>query len=136
MSTINAYINFNGRCREAMNFYKECFGGELTLFEIEGSPMEQYHQEPKDQIYHSSLVSGPIILMGTDMTGPLGYTKGNNISMAIGCSSAEDAQKFFAHLSHGAEIRMPLQKTFWAELFGDLVDQFGITWMVNYGDTE
>lgn len=132
MSTINAYINFNGQCREAMTFYRECFGGELTLLEVAGSPMEPYHQGPKDQIYHSALVSGPIVLMGTDMTGPAGYTKGNNVSMAIGCSSAEDAQKFFAHLTQGGNVRMPLAKTFWAELFGDVVDKFGIDWMLNY----
>ncbi|GAB3931331.1 VOC family protein [Mucilaginibacter myungsuensis] len=132
MSTINPYINFDGRCREAMTFYKDIFGGELILNQVGGSPMEPYHKGDPAAIYHSSLVNGPIVLMGTDMTGPPGYQKGNNISMAIACSSAEDARNFFDKLAEGGRVVMPLEKTFWAELFGDVVDKFGIEWMLNY----
>jgi PhnB protein len=132
MSTINPYIGFNGKCREAMTFYKACFGGELELLEVGGSPMEAHSTGPKDEIYHAHLISGQITLMGTDFTGPAGYHPGNNISIAIACSSEADIRHYFTKLSEGGTIIMPLEKTFWAELFGGVKDKYGIDWMMNY----
>ena len=74
MAQINAYINFNGDCREAMNFYKDCLGGTLTLQTVAGSPIEaQCPPTMKDQILHASLNRNELVLMGSDMTGPGGF---------------------------------------------------------------
>jgi PhnB protein len=132
MSTINPYIGFNGKCREAMTFYKSCFGGELELLQVGGSPMEEHIPGPPEQIYHSHLRSGQIVLMGTDFSGSAGHVMGNNMSIAIACSSEDDAHSFFSKLSEGGEVTMPLEKTFWADLFGSVKDKYGIAWMLNY----
>jgi PhnB protein len=133
MSTLSPYISFNGQCREAMTFYKNCLGGELTLMEVGGSPMEAHVSGPKDQIYHSELRAGTFSIMGTDFTDPNdGYTKGTNVSLAFACSSEDDINKFYNNLAEGGTIVMPLAKTFWADLFGGVIDKYGINWMFNY----
>ena len=132
MSTINPYIGFNGKCREAMTFYKECFGGELDLQQVAGSPMEQYWPAGKDQIYHATLTSGEIILMGSDMSGHNGHVIGNNMAIAVACNSEEEINGLFAKFSEGGNVMDPLGKKFWGAVFGAVEDKFGIRWMLNY----
>jgi PhnB protein len=68
MTQINAYLGFNGNCREAMTFYKECLGGELTLQTVAGTPMaEHMPAEAGQTILHSCLTRGGLVLMATDM---------------------------------------------------------------------
>lgn len=133
MTQINAYIGFNGQCREAMSFYKECLGGELTLQTFEDSPMgAQCPAAMKHQILHSSLTKDGLLLMGSDMTGPDGYNKGNNIALSLNCSSEEEINTFFSKLAEGGKIIDPLKVQFWGAIFGVLTDKFGINWMFNY----
>ena len=133
MAQINAYINFSGNCREVMTFYKECLGGELTLQTVGGSPMEaQCPAGMKDQILHATLTRGELLLMGSDMAGPEGIIKGNNIALSVNCSSDEEINTFFSKLSEGGKIIDPLKLQFWGAIFGVLTDKFGIRWMFNY----
>jgi PhnB protein len=133
MAQIYAYINFNGACRDAMNFYKDCLGGTLTLQPIAGSPIEaQCPVAMKDQILHASLVKNELLLMGSDMTGPGGFVKGNNMALNVNCTSEEEINQFFSKLSEGGEIIDPLKLQFWGAIFGVLTDKFGIRWMFNY----
>jgi PhnB protein len=133
MTTINAYIGFNGNCREAMTFYKECLGGELTLMPVEGSPAEAHCPESmKNGIMHASLMNNSMVLMGTDMVSPEGYHPGNNISLSINCSSEEEIHRFFNNLSEGGTVMEPVKDQFWGALFGFLKDKYGLYWMLNY----
>lgn len=133
MTQINAYIGFNGQCREAMNFYKECLGGELNLMPIAGSPLAaQCPEAMQDGVAHAMLTNGGLVLMGTDMTGPAGYIKGTNIALSVNCSSEEEINSFYNKLSEGGQIVDTLKEQFWGALFGVVVDKFGITWMFNY----
>jgi PhnB protein len=133
MTEINAYISFNGQCREAMNFYKECLGGELTFQTIEGSPVEaQCPGTMKNQIAHSSLIKNELVLFATDMTGHGGFIKGNNMSLMLNCSSEEEINNFYSKLSEGGQITETLKTQFWGALFGVVTDKFGIVWMINY----
>ncbi len=133
MTQINAYINFNGNCREAMNFYKECLGGELALQTVEGSPIEaQCPAAMKHQILHASLMNDGLILMGSDMQGPEGFIKGNTIALSLNCSSEEEINTFFSKLSQDGKITHALTEQFWGATFGVLTDKFGIRWMLNY----
>src|SRR4051812_15012330 len=119
MTQINAYIGFNGSCREAMTFYKECPGGELAFQTVEGSPIE--HDCPsamKDHILHASLMKDGLLVMGTDMVGPNGYHKGNNIALSLNCSSEQEINAFFEKLSIDGEIVHPLKMEFWGAIFG------------------
>jgi PhnB protein len=133
MAQINAYLNFNGNCREAMNFYKDCLGGELNLQTVEGSPMEaQCPAGMKHQIMHSSLTKGEILLMASDMVGPEGFIKGNTMALSINCNSEDEIETYFSNLSSGGQVIHPLAKQFWGATFGFLTDRFGVRWMFNY----
>ena len=133
MTQINVYIGFNGKCREAMTFYKNCLGGELFFQTVEGTPMEaQCAPETKHQVFHSSITKGGMVLMATDMVGPDGYQHGNNVALSLNCSSEEEINNFFSTLSEGGKIMDPLKEQFWGALFGCFTDQFGITWMLNF----
>lgn len=133
MTQINAYITFNGNCREAMDFYKECIGGELSLQTVAGSPMEaQCPAAMKNSILHAELRKDGLLLMASEMTGPGGYTKGNDIALSLNCSSEEEINTFYSKLSAGGQILDPLKLQFWGAMFGVFTDQFGIRWMLNY----
>ena len=70
--------------------------------------------------------------MGSDMVGPDGFNKGNNIALSVNCSSEEEINTFFSKLSAGGKIIDPLKVQFWGAIFGVLTDKFGINWMFNY----
>ncbi len=133
MTQINAYVGFNGRCREAMTFYKECLGGELTLQSVAETPAAaQCPEGMQHQIMHAALTKGPLLLMGSDMVGPDGFNEGNNIALSLNCSSEEEINTFFSKLGEGGKIIDELKTQFWGALFGVLTDKFGIRWMFNY----
>ncbi|HVW97022.1 MAG TPA: VOC family protein [Mucilaginibacter sp.] len=137
MKLINGFINFNGQCREAMTFYQEIFGGDLILSPIEGSPIENLcGPEMKDQIMHSQLTNGNAVIMGTDMTGPGDYVKGNSVGLLINCSNEGEAHSIYEKLSAGGTIIDPIKIQFWGDLFGVFNDKFGINWMVIYSNNQ
>src|SRR5215212_698895 len=105
MTQINAYLNFDGNCREAMNFYQDCLGGELALQTVEGSPIEaECPAAIKHHILHASLINDGLILMGSDMQGPERFIKGNTIALSLSCSSNEEINAFFLNLSRNGKI--------------------------------
>jgi len=133
MTQINAYVGFNGQCREAMTFYQECLGGELFFQAIGESPIkDQFPVWMENQVLHSTLTKGPLLLMGTDCVGPEGYVKGNNFALSLNCSSKEEINTFYSKLSAGGVIMDPLKEQFWGALFGVFTDKFGIVWMLNF----
>ena|SRR5438552_3445248 len=135
MTQINPYINFSGNCREALSFYHECIGGELDLQTIGGSPVEaECPGAMKDQILHGALTKGSLVLMGSDMGIPGEFTQGNNIALALACSSEDEIERFYARLSTGGKKVHPLRKEFWGATFGILNDKFGIRWMLTYDE--
>ena len=132
MTQINAYLNFNGRCREAMTFYQQCLGGELVLQKVSESPMAaQMSSEMGPKILHSSLTNNGIMLMGSDMMGE-SVINGNSISLCMNCSSDEEINSVFNSLSSGGKIVEPLHQSFWGATFGALTDKYGITWLFNH----
>ncbi|MBK6379552.1 MAG: VOC family protein [Chitinophagaceae bacterium] len=133
MTLINSYLTFNGNCREAMNFYKDCLGGELTLQTIGESPLaDKMPPQMKECILHASLVKDSLVLMGSDMVGEKGLIKGNNVSLAINCSSDEEIQNFYEKLSAGGNKDHALEESFWGATFGDLTDKYGNHWLLNF----
>jgi PhnB protein len=116
-----------------MNFYKDCFGGNLTLQTIGESPLaDKMPAVIKDCILHASLVNGNLILMGSDMVSEKGLTKGNAVSMAINCSSEEEIQSFYEKLSAGGSKDHALEQSFWGATFGDITDKYGNNWLLNF----
>jgi PhnB protein len=137
MSQIIAYLTFNGNCKEAMTFYKESLGGELNLQTIEESPMSTVIPESMRQnILHSTLTKGNMVLMASDMVSERGLNNGNTVSLMLNCSSEEEIKKVYEALSEGGEATHPLENTFWGALFGDLTDKYGNQWLLNYSKTD
>lgn len=133
MAQLNVYLHFDGNCRAAMNFYKECLGGELSLQTAGESPMgEQTADEEKQKIIHSSLTNNSLVLLACDGFGPEGIIRGNTVTLCLDCSSEEEINTFFANLSAGGQVTHALKTEFWGGTFGQLTDKFGVNWMLNY----
>lgn len=132
MTQIHAYLTFSGNCREAMTFYRDCLGGELTLRPVEGSPVaDQMPADARQGILHSTLTQGALMLMASDMSqGPV--VQGNSVSLSLDCSSEEEIQQFFAALSLDGTVIEPLGEQFWGATFGALTDKYGTRWLLHY----
>ena len=138
MATVNTYLNFNGNCEEAFNFYKSVFGGEFIyigrLGEMPESDEYKVPESDKNKIMHVSLPIGNSILMGSD-TGcdwAASFVQGNNFSVSVTPESKDEADALFQGLSSGGKVTVPMNQTFWGAYFGMFTDKFGINWMVNF----
>jgi PhnB protein len=137
MTKINSYLTFNGNCREAMTYYKECLGGELILQTVGESPIaEQMPAQMKERILHSMLTSESIVIMGSDMAPETGLIKGNAVSLMLHFSNEEETRRMYTNLSKSGNATHPLEVTFWGALFGNLTDKFGNQWMLNFDTTQ
>ena len=134
--TLNPYLAFNGNCKEAMMFYKDCLGGELMMQTVAESPnAAQMPPEAQQGIMHARLTKdGVDILMASDGMGNE-ITAGSNISLSLNCTSDEEIKSLFEKLSADGNVTMPLADQFWGATFGMLTDKFGMHWMLNYQKT-
>lgn len=133
MTQIFTYLTFNGNCREAMLFYKDCLGGELTFQTIGESPLsEKMPEQMKDCILHATLTKDALVLMASDMVSEKGLIKGNSVSLSLNCSSEEEIKFCYEKLSEGGTKNHALEDSFWGALFGDLTDKYGNHWILNY----
>ena len=123
MTQINAYLTFNGNCREAMTFYKECLDAQLVLLPVSESPMaQQCPTAMQHQNLHACLTKGALWLMASDMLAPGGLTVGNNVALSLNCSSEDEIHQFYNSLSVGGQIIDELKVQFWGALFGVFTD--------------
>ena len=129
-SRLNPYIGFDGNAREAMEFYKGVFGGELTVntfgeFGSQGSP-------DADKIMHSQLETDRgFTLMASDTPSEMGRTPGDNITISLSGEDGGELRGYWEKLSDGGNVTMPMEKQMWGDEFGMCIDRFGIPWMVN-----
>ena len=135
MPQLDSYLFFDGTCADAMRFYERTLGGKIEMMMTHAqSPMgAQASPGNADRIMHARLVIDGRALMASDtMAGdPKEGMKGFSLSLVY--PTAAEAKKVFGVLSDGGKVTMPMEKTFWAEAFGMLVDRFGTPWMVNGG---
>jgi PhnB protein len=129
---LNPYLLFNGTCEEAFKFYAKTLDGTIkTMMPFEGSPMEKHAPEEwRKKIMHATLDLDGQVLMGSDARGEH-YHKPQGFSVSLSVDKPEEAERIFAALAEGGNVRMALQETFWAARFGMVTDRFGIPWMVN-----
>ena len=126
---LNPYIGFDGNARQAMEFYRDVFGGELALNTFGESGAAAPGDE--DKIMHAMLeTSSGFTLMGSDAPSGMPRDEGSRIQISL---SGDDAtlRDYFQKLSQGGSVTMPLEKQMWGDEFGMLVDPFGVQWMVN-----
>jgi len=132
-SRLNPYIGFDSNAREAMEFYRDVFGGELALSTFgemgAGAPGEE------DKIMHAMLETpSGFALMGSDT--PAGMTRPDASNISISLSGDDEALRgYFEKLSAGGSVPMPLERQMWGDEFGMCVDRFGVAWMVNIGQS-
>jgi PhnB protein len=125
---LDVYLFFKGNCREAMEFYKAVFGGELAI-QTYGDVGAQNADNDKDNIMHARLEGGQIKLMASDT--PKASPKAAKISLSLGGRDEAKLRQIFEQLSEGGEVQSELKKEFWGDIYGSLTDKFGIEWMVN-----
>jgi PhnB protein len=128
---LNPYLLFNGQCAAAFKFYENCLGGKIeVMMPHAGTPAEsQVPANWLDKIIHARMVVGDKVLMGSDAP-PDRYEAPKGFSISLDVDSPADAERIFKALSAKGTVNMPLQKTFFAESFAMIVDQFGIPWMI------
>jgi PhnB protein len=129
---MNTYLSFKGQCEAAFKFYERCLGGQLgSIFRYAGTPLAgQVPADWQDKIMHGSITVGGQVLMGGDVA-PEKYEAPRGFSISLQIESTADAERIFPQLADGGQVVMPLEKTFWAERFGMVVDRFGIPWLIN-----
>jgi len=135
-TTLNPYLHFAGQCREAMNFYRDCLGGDLTLHPVKGSAIEgQYDTAVHHHIAQATLIKDGLILFAADTSGPEGIHRGNSVALCLNCNSEEEINRYFTKLSKGAQITVNLRRQYASGKFGALIDKYGVSWMLNYSPT-
>ncbi|MEF8721961.1 VOC family protein [Candidatus Accumulibacter phosphatis] len=131
---IQTYLMFEGRCEEAIEFYKQALGAEVQM-------LMRYKDSPEpppgcdspqndEKVMHAEFRVGDTLLMASD-----GRCSGSpafqGFSLSIPATDVGEAEQYFAALADGGQVIMPLAKTFWSPAFGMLTDRFGVPWMVN-----
>lgn len=123
---LEPYLYFKGNCKEAMEFYKSVFGGQLTL-NTYGEQGED--RENKDWIIHSELSGGDIKLMASDGSGASDKSAKTELSL-VG-TDEEKMKRAYEKLSEGGEAYIPLEKQTWGDVYGRWTDKYGILWSMN-----
>lgn len=140
--TIEAYVNFNGDCRESVDFYADVFGIEkpqiMTFGEMPANPEFPISEEVKDLVMHTNLTITGSRIMFSDVPPGMPFVQGNNISLTVISGNKEYLTNAFEKLREGGKVEMELQETFWSKCYGYLIDKFGIGWQLSYdeGKTE
>ena len=131
---LNTYLTFDGRCREAFEFYAKALGGKIVFIQTIGESLmaASMPAEAHNRVMHTTLHAGGQVLQGADAP-PGQFSKPAGFSVAVHFDDPADGERVFNALAEGATVRMPFQATFWAKGFGMLIDRFGTPWMVNAG---
>ena len=128
-----SYLNFDGDCRPAMEFYQSVLGGELIAVPYGDTPMADDMPDMADKLAHACLSGDGWTIMASDSPAPnFEAMKGMNIS--IHAPTAEKAREYFDGLAVGGTVVMPFEETFWSKGFGLVNDKFGTPWMINTED--
>ena len=129
-SRLNPYINFDGDARAAMEFYRSVFGGELVL----SSFGDFGNADPAlaDRIMHGQLETpAGYTLMGSDVMPDMPFNPGTTMTVSLSGDDVDTLHDYWAKLSDGATVTVPLDKQVWGDEFGQLTDRFGVPWMIN-----
>ena len=129
---VQPYLFFDGRCEEALEFYRSALGAEVTmLMRYKESPVPPGVVPPgsEDKVIHASLRIGETVVMASDGKC-LGKPSFQGFALSITVANDAEADRVFAALADGGEVQMPLGKTFFSTRFGMVADRFGVSWMV------
>jgi PhnB protein len=129
-SRLNPYISFTDNARPAMEFYKEVFGGTLSLSTF--GEFGAGDSTESDKIMHAMLeTEDGFTLMASDTPSGMQHIPGNSMSVSLSGDDSEKLHRYWDKLSEGADVTMPMDKQPWGDEFGMCVDRYGIRWMVD-----
>ncbi|MER5217722.1 VOC family protein [Streptomyces sp. NPDC002838] len=129
-SRLNPYLSFGGDARQAMEFYREVFGGTLSLNTY--AEFGQADSPEADKIMHGMLETpSGFTLMGADTPPDMDHTPGNNFSISLSGDDDTELRDYWEKLSADGSVSVPLERQMWGDVFGMCTDRFGIPWMVN-----
>ena len=129
-SKLNPYVTFDGKAREALEFYRDVFGGELNVNTFGDFGNEAGGES--DKIMHSQLeTDAGFTLMAADNPPGQDYTPGNNYAISLSGDDSETLRDNWKQLSDGGNVMVQLEKQMWGDEFGMCIDQFGVAWLVN-----
>jgi PhnB protein len=133
---LDVYLFFKGQCREAMEFYKDIFGGELTVQTYGEAKVPGMDEDgsKKDWVMHARLEGGDIKLMASDTEKA--SPAAAKVDLSLGGTDEAKMREIFGKLSAGGKVNMPLKKEFWGDIFGSLTDKYNINWMMNITTNE
>ncbi len=129
-SVLNPYISFRDSAREAMEFYKDVFGGNLSLntFGEYGDP----NAPGADNIMHAQLeTDSGFTLMASDTPPGMEFNPGNNLKISLSGDDEQELRGYWDKLSEDGNVTMPLEKQMWGDLYGMCTDKYGVPWMVD-----
>lgn len=132
MTRLNPYISFRGTAREAMEFYRSVFGGELDLSTFAEFQMPGIAEDEANLIMHGQLEApGGLVLMAADTPRSMDLAEGSNIAISLSGDDDAELRGYWEKLAEGGSVTMPLEAAPWGDAFGQLTDRFGVSWMVN-----
>ena len=132
MALLNPYLNFRGNAREAMEFYRSVFGGELVISTFRDFQMPGIGEDEADSIMHSQLTTpAGFVLMGADVPSAMPFVPAAGITITLSGSEVDELRGYWDRLSEGGTVDMPLELAPWGDLYGQLTDRFGIPWMAS-----
>jgi len=131
---VQSYLHFNGRCQEAIDFYRKALGAEVTmLMHFKDCPEPQQNAmiapENKDKVMHAAVKIGDSTVLMSDGRCA-GSTNFQGFSLTLDAKNEAEAKRLFGALADGGQVQMPLAKTFFSPSFGMVADRFGLGWMV------
>ena len=131
---VQPYLNFDGRCEEAIEFYRRTLGAEVTMlmrFKDSPEPCEGGIVPPgaEDKVMHTSFRIGDTTVLSSDGRCQ-GQPSFQGFSLALTVPNEAEADRLFARLADGGQVQMPLTKTFFSPRFGMVADRFGVSWMI------
>jgi PhnB protein len=131
---VQSYLFFDGRCEEALNFYRKALGAEVTMLmrnkeSPEPHPPGMLPPGSEEKIMHASFRIGDSTVMASDGHNG-GQPQFKGFSLSLDAKDDAHAKTLFAALAEGGEVQMPITKTFFAASFGMVADRFGVSWMV------
>jgi PhnB protein len=131
---LHPYLFFNGNAREAMEFYKGVFGGDLHITNFDDMPSPEMPDDLKGKVMHAALTGGDVELFSSDS----GQASENaaKIELSLSGDDEEKLTSFFNKLSEGGKIKSALKKEAWGDTFGQFTDKYNIDWMVNINATK
>lgn len=129
------FINFDGECKEAADFYAHVFRSEvqglMTFGEMPPDTDGTVTDTDKERIMYCSVLICGTNVMFSDVPSYLQLTKGTNVSLVVGTTDEDEIRRIYAALKEGGQINMELQKTFWSDLYAMVTDKFGISWQIS-----